>query len=316
MESGQQSAGGRDKQKILLAVLVAAIVLSVGAIGYVMYSERNVSSITSSRAIVAGDTVILNYIGMLPDGRVFDTSLASVANNNALYPKSLTFTLKSNDSYGPFTMIAGKYGDGGTIKGFAMGVIGLHVNETKLIEVPPGEGYSVDPTMIATVKLVQDIPATETFTVSQFKSAFGTDPILMRTYTHFFWGWDVLVVDNTSGLVTLRYQPTVGEIVYPYGNPNSASNPLGWPVVVEAFDPSGFGGAGKVTIRHELTVADVYNIKGVDVDGKQFVVTAFDATNGTFEIDKIDTQTGYNGELAGRTLFFEVTIVKINPSQK
>jgi FKBP-type peptidyl-prolyl cis-trans isomerase 2 len=60
-----------------------------------------------------------------------------------------------------------------------------------------------------------------------------------------------------------------------------------------------------------LNATSVYNVKGQDIDGVEFVVSGFNATNGTFEISQVDTTKGYNGELAGRTLFFEVTIVKV-----
>src|SRR4030042_5035541 len=129
--------------------------------------------------------------------------MRDVAEDNAPYPKSLTFNLRSNDSYEPFTMTAGNYGSGGTIKGFALGVIGMHVNETKLIEVLPGDGYAVNPDMVRTMDIVQQVPATEVMTVEQFKSVFQTDPILMKTLPHFFWGWNVVVAFNDSGMGAL-----------------------------------------------------------------------------------------------------------------
>jgi FKBP-type peptidyl-prolyl cis-trans isomerase 2 len=311
MESEPKPQKVRDPQKMLMTLVIAGIVISVGAIGYILYSGTGAPHVKSSRAIAVGDSVELNYIGTLADGRVFDTSLQNVANDNVLYPKSLTFTNRGNSSYTVFTMTAGAYGtSGGTIKGFALGVIGMHVNETKLIEVLPQDGYAVDPTMIQTKDIVEEIPATETFSSSDFVTRFGIEPILMRTVHHFFWGWDALIVYNSSGLVKIKYLPTVGQVVYPYGDPNGAS-PSGWPVVVESFDPSASNGVGKVVIRHVLNATSVYNVKGQDMDGVEFVVSGFNATNGTFETSLVDAAKGYNGELAGRTLFFEVTIVKV-----
>jgi len=311
MESEPQPQKIRDPQKMLMALVIAGIVISVGAIGYVLYSGAGASHVQSSRAIAVGDSVELNYIGTLVDGRVFDTSLQNVANDNVLYPKSLTFTNRGNSSYTVFTMTAGAYGtSGGTIKGFALGVIGMHVNETKLIEVLPQDGYAVDPTMIQTKDIVEEIPATETFSSSDFVTRFGIEPILMRTVQHFFWGWDARIVNTTSALVTIKYLPTVGQVVYPYGDPNGAS-PSGWPVIVESFDPSASDGVGKVVIRHVLSAANVYNVKGTNADDVEFVVSGFNATDDTFEMSLVDASKGYNGELAGRTLFFEVTIVKV-----
>lgn len=315
MESESKPQRFRDPQKVFMALLIAGIIVSVGAIGYVLYSGSGGSHIQSSRAIASGDSVSLNYVGTLADGRVFDTSLSDVANNDVSYPKSLTFSHKQNSSYTAFSMIAGNYGSGGTIKGFALGVIGMHVNETKLIEVKPADGYAVNPTMLATRNLVEVIGDTESYSASDFANRFSVDPILMRTVTHFFWGWDAQIVDNSSARVTIKMMPTVGQVVYPFGNPDSTDVPSGWPVVVESYDPSANDGSGSITIRHELTSADVYNVKGFDADGNEFVVSGFNSTNGTYQIHKVDTTSGYNGELAGRTLFFEVTVVTITPSK-
>jgi FKBP-type peptidyl-prolyl cis-trans isomerase 2 len=315
MESEPKPQRFRDPQKVFMALLIAGIVVSVGAIGVVLYYGTGGSHIQSTRAIASGDSVDLNYVGTLADGRVFDTRLPEVANDGVSYPKSLTFSHRENTSYTVFTMTAGKYGAGGTIKGFALGVIGMHVNETKLIEVQPADGYAVDPTMVATRNLVEEIGGTETYSTADFESRFGTEPILMRTISHFFWGCDAQIVDNSSARVTIKLMPTVGQVIYPFGNPDDPGVPSGWPVVIESFDPLANGGAGSVVIRHQLTSADVYNVKGFDADGVEFVVSGFNSTNGTFQIHKVDTASGYNGELAGRTLFFEVTVVKITPAQ-
>jgi hypothetical protein len=190
----------------------------------------------------------------------------------------------------------------------------MHVNETKLIKVIPGEGYSVDPGMIRTIDIVQQIPATEVMTVQEFKDAFQTNPVPMQTLPHFFWGWNVKVAFNASGMVTIQHRPIVNQTVYPFGNPSDSTSPLGWPVVVESYDLNGFNGNGMTTVRHVISPSDVYNVKGTDSDGKSFVLSAYNETAGTFQMHRSDSQTGYNGELAGRTLLFEVTVVSIKAS--
>lgn len=311
MEGAAKAPKPRDTRKIVLAVIVAAIVLSAAVAVYIWYTGRGGTTGASATTIISGDSVVMNYIGRLPDGRVFDTSLLDVAQDDILYPKSLTFTLRANDSYTTFTMEAGKYGSGGTIKGFALGVIGMRTNETKTIEVSPEDGYAVNPDMLRTIKIEDQIVGLESFSQAEFQEAFGSAPVLFRTYTHFFWGWNVIVVDNSSGLVTVQHNPTVGQIVYPYGNPATSDSPSGWAIQVVAYDPSGFSGAGKITIRNNVSPSDVYNVKGTDYDGKTFVISAYDGTAGTITINKVDSSTGYNGEIAGRTLFFEVTIIQV-----
>jgi FKBP-type peptidyl-prolyl cis-trans isomerase 2 len=315
MDSSTEGQKARDPMQILQAVIIAVIVLSAAVVVYIVYSNSQEAKAEEGAKVESGDIVTLNYIGRLSDGRVFDTSLYDVASDDVVYPKSLTFTLRSNESYEPFEMTAGKYGSGGTIKGFALGVIGMRVNETRIVEVSPDEGYDINPSMLITKDLVEVIPATETLTAAEFKNAFGTDAKLLLVIPHYLWGWDVVVTDNASDMVTFKHMPTVNQSYYPYGDPEDPDNPMGWPVVVESFDPVGLGGKGATTIRHIIDAGDVYNVKGEDSEGYTFVLWSFDSTNSTFVMHRSDSASGYNGELAGRALFFEITIVSAAPAE-
>jgi len=300
----------KDPTRKILAAVIAGTVVCAALIGYVLYSESGASEAQSLPEIVAGDKVQMNYIGLTPEGKVFDTSIYSVATNNAVYPKSLTFTLRDKSSYVPFNMTAGDYSSGGTIKGFAVGVIGLREGDRVTITVPPGEGYAIQANMTRWQPLVQEVPVLEQMNISEFANHFNTDPVPMAILPHYFWKWNIQVVDIFSGLVTIKNLPTVGEFVYPFGNPNSVSNPSGWPVQVIGYDVT----HQFITIKHYLTAADVFNVQGTDIDGRTIIVTNYNAENGTFEVGKNDPTTGYNSELAGRLLYFEVTILKVNPT--
>jgi FKBP-type peptidyl-prolyl cis-trans isomerase 2 len=300
----------RDPAKMMMALIVVAIVVACGAIGYVIYT-RGGDDGGNQRTIVSGDTVTLDYIGMLPDGRVFDTSLWAVAQDDANYSKSLTFKLRDNESYEPFPMTAGNYGSGGTIKGFALGVIGLQVGDQKLIEVAPEDGYPLLPEMLITFNVTDHIPITEIMTEDEYRGFFNAEPIKLDVIDHPFWGWNVLVADVSGGYVTVKSQPTVGQSVYPYGNPNLGTDPSGWEIKVVGYDPSADGGIGQITIRHMVTAEDVYNVMGTDSADNALIIWSFDSDNQTFQVHRSYSDIGYNSEVSGRTLFFEVTIIKV-----
>lgn len=300
----------KDPKRKILALIVAAIVVCGALIGYVLYTGSGGSKAQSSHTIVSGDKVTMNYIGELPDGRVFDTSLYDVASNDARYPKSLTFSLRDNSSYKPFNMTAGNYGTGGTIKGFALGVLGLREGDRATITVPPGEGYEVQSNLTRWQDLSQVVPAVEVLTTQEFTTNFKTTPVPMAILPHYFWTWDVQVVEVFTGTVTFRNIPTVGDIVYPFGNPADPTNPGGWPVEVMEYNPLD----AVITVKHHLTAADVYNVKGTDIDDRTIIVTGYNADNGTFQVGKSNPESGYNAEIAGRTLIFEVTIIKVTPA--
>lgn len=91
------------------------------------------------------DKARVNYIGALTDGMIFDTSYFEVANNSD-YPKTEDFSMRS--FYEPLGMFVGdsdpdpsdKYG--GMIEGFWKGVIGMKMNETKVVRIPPEMAYT------------------------------------------------------------------------------------------------------------------------------------------------------------------------------
>jgi len=309
MENERKERRPIDKGRVYMVLAVTMLVVCAGAIGYSVYSILKGEDLRTFDTIEMGDVVSLDYIGQLPDGRVFDTSLIGVANDSR-YPKSLTFSMRPADQYEPLTMTAGQYGvAGGTIKGFALGVLGMREGETKTIEVLPEDGYALDPTMLATIDLLQEIPATVTIEEYEFQSLFPVDPIPMTTIPHYFWGWDILIVDVSGGMVTYRHEPQVGQVLMPFGDPEDADDPEGWFCVVEGYDIAADDGVGRVTVRHLISPEDVYYVKGVNEDGKQFILWDYDESQGTFTIHMSDSETGYNSEVSGRTLFFEVTIV-------
>jgi len=113
-----------------LYILAAIIVIGV------IYLAINSTSAKASGAaapilVAAGDNISVEYTGTFQNGTVFDTNAG-----NGKPP--LTF----------------KVGGGQLIQGFDMGVIGMSLNETKNITIPPEQAYGpVDPSLIIPVPL-------------------------------------------------------------------------------------------------------------------------------------------------------------------
>ena len=95
-----------------------------------------------------GDKVQIDYIGVFPDAFMFDTSLFEAANNTDL-PKTPDFNPSAfPSSYTPLGVYIGPSdpdpGDNYTqvIQGFWEGSIGLKVNETTVVRIPPEKAYT------------------------------------------------------------------------------------------------------------------------------------------------------------------------------
>ena len=78
----------------------------------------------------SGDTVSVHYLGKFPGGKVFDTSMKQEA------IKAGTFSLARD--YKPLQVVLGKHQ---VISGFEEALMGMKVNETKEITLPPEKAY-------------------------------------------------------------------------------------------------------------------------------------------------------------------------------
>lgn len=94
-----------------------------------------------------GDKVQIDYTGVFPEGLMFDTSVFEAANNTDL-PKTVDFSPLPNYSYSPLEVYVGPSdddpGDNYTqvIQGFWEGTLGLKVNETTVVRIPPEKAYT------------------------------------------------------------------------------------------------------------------------------------------------------------------------------
>lgn len=308
---------------VLFAVGVVVILAGAGiAAGTIYYLHPPVSPITPL-TIQIGDNVTVNYIGIFgsgPDeGKVFDTSLYTVAYDSIAYPKSLTFSPR-----GPvpanFTPLAVHIGNGapqsgyslggqtfvGVVNGFWEGLVGLQGNESKSIVVPPALGYGLsNPACVATKPLAYTVPAFQTLPAQAFAAQFpGQTPSIGSEFPDPHFNWPVLVLSSNSSFVTVENLPSVGW----------TASPAGWPVEVTNVTASP-AGVGAITLTNLLSPDQAGHIVGKDYLGNgpcsrgagySFIVSSVDLATGTFTED-------FNQEVVGNTLIFDVTVVDIYP---
>jgi len=92
-------------------------------------SPRRLSSLSEVTA-QNGDTVSVHYVGKFPGGKVFDTSMRAEAIKAGL------FSLARD--YKPLQVVLGKHQ---VISGFEDALVGMKINETKEITLPPEKAY-------------------------------------------------------------------------------------------------------------------------------------------------------------------------------
>lgn len=277
---------------VLFIVLIAVLMVSASTVVIILYQGGQAEE-ASSEIVANGQTIKVDYIGKLTDGRVFDTSFYSIAGNDALYPKSLSFTLRANTSYMPLSFVVGA---GNMISGFDAAVVGMRVGETKTVTLTPAEAYGeMDPSKLVTFDLVETVPLLESLTASAFQAEYGVSPVAGMTVTDPVWGWPATVLEYNIQVnrVVVKNVPTIDSLYHIYGTTT------GWDVMVSDID----SGTDLITIEHQLTNEDSDMIMGTD-GGSTFFVTDVNVGEGTAVMN-------YNTELLGKSLVFTITVVTI-----
>ena len=77
-----------------------------------------------------GDTVSVHYLGRFPGGKVFDTSMKAEAVKAGIFSPAR--------DYKPLQVVLGQHQ---VISGFEEALVGMKVNETKEVTLPPEKAY-------------------------------------------------------------------------------------------------------------------------------------------------------------------------------
>lgn len=261
---------------IIIIILIAAV---VGA-----YFGYNALTSTGKpvKVVKNGDTVSIYYYGyIIINGvpYVFDTNIKAVANNNQTYLKAPDFKYPS--SFQPFNFTVGS---SSVIEGMSLGVLGMSPGESKVIVVPPSEGYAYNSSLVHNVSVYGNISRIENTTITQFENNTGQEPYTGSVYFDKTYGWEdlVLYVNSITGVVTYENDVYIGQTYYPYGN--------------------------SVDFGYHIISSNSSNIQYMIVTQVNTILP-----NGSW-ISSINNSTisiNYNNFLAGKTLYFYVELISV-----
>jgi hypothetical protein len=298
-----------------LIVLIVVVIVAAGAGGAFLYEYNHPKAGAPLWTAALGDNVTVNYIGIFgtgpQTGRVFDTSLYSVATNNATYPKSLEYSHGYAPSqYSPLPVHIGPSGSysldgltfGTVVTGFWQGLLGLPIDRTQSVTVPPSLGYGpVVPGCLATEPLSFTVAVLVSVAVAKFSIEYpGVSATPGTQFADPTYGWTDLVLSTNATTVVVENLPSPGWTV-----PKST-----WLVTVTGITTT------TITLTNQLTPASDGLVLGktpsTTVCGSnRFIVTAVDPGEGTFTklYDFNSSGQPVSAEIQGETLVFLVTIV-------
>lgn len=276
---------------VILLILVVIVAVALGAY-YTYFIPRGGAAPLQAQP---GDQLQVSYVGYFQDtGRVFDTSILSVAQDNASWPKAAQFAWRA--TWSSLTFTVGGNGSSGTIRGFDSGVRGMQIGQTKTIVIPPASGYgAMDLSLVIIHHLFESVPVRITMNATTFSSVYGETPISGSNVSDPVYHWPA-EVSVANGIVTVTNSPYPGEALRVYG---------AWPANVVSIDDSADNGTGAIWFQNHLEPSAVDAIGGTAPGAKTFYISAVDPTAGTYTVN-------FNKEVVGRTLVFQVTLLQIS----
>ncbi|MBX8644055.1 MAG: FKBP-type peptidyl-prolyl cis-trans isomerase [Thermoplasmata archaeon] len=301
------SAGGSAGISRGGTMFIALLLIGAALVGYSGYQYIVSSKPVHQMTVQDGDSVLLNYTGQYTNGQVFDTSMYSVAINNGSYPKGPGFQWRGNQSnYKPLNV--SDVGSGQVVQGMDQGIVGMAVNQTKTIVVPPQEGYGpLNASLLQYLPVYQNLTLVHSMNSTRFFNLYGQElhQGSTGTFTDAFWHWTDMILNDENGTVVYQYLPSEGQVVYPYSF-NSTVEPgySGWPVKVISVNSAANNGSGQVTLYNEISPSMIKALGGRNQTGSTFVLWSINS-NGTVTLN-------YNRPVYGRTLIFTVTVTYIN----
>jgi FKBP-type peptidyl-prolyl cis-trans isomerase 2 len=279
------------KQSDALKILVFALMGLMVIVGAVMFlgkpggqpetagNATGAANGTANQLNVArwGDNVTLDYWLYDENGTLMDTSVEQSARDSDIFV--------SYRQYAPLELVLNS--DNGMIPGFTNGILGASVGVKKRFTVQPADGYGErDPGLVQMIGRTYMVPRIEEAPLSTFQK-LGMNVTENGTIRLQFWNATVLSIIN--GTVTVRHEPSVGQII-------ETSN---FPEKIIAVNET------NITISLEPEVGDAYTITNPDTGMPQRVeITAVD--NESVTVD-------FNHPLAGKLLTFDIIVRSINP---
>ena len=297
---------------LVVVILVAAGIAAAAVSAYAFPTHRP----QGVKTVAEGDNVTVNYIGMFAtgpqQGKVFDTSIYSVALNNRTYPKSLEYVPRGNESnytvlpvhVGPTVpsggYVYGSYTFSTVVPGFWQGMIGMTGNTTRIVTIPVNLAYGpANPSCFETQSLVLTVPVTTSVPLATFTADYpGVPPTSGVTFTDAIYGWTDYILSANATTVTLQSLASVGQSVKVYDLPYAVSAIAN----------------GNITLRSLLTASQAGTVLGTlpaslpsVCNSNHFIVSAINWTAQTFTWN-------FNNEIYGQPLTFYITVVDIFPA--
>ncbi|MBR4225694.1 MAG: FKBP-type peptidyl-prolyl cis-trans isomerase [Candidatus Methanomethylophilaceae archaeon] len=285
--------------KRIVALIIAAIAIVGAGVAALLLTGGEEKKTDPDHVIASGDRVSVNYTGSYygyvgdQNAAVFDTSYRTIAEDGSVF-KSCDFSKRSE--YEPLEFVVD---DGKLLKKFNDAVVGHRVGDLVRVGLSAEEGYVAGVESGTLPTGGSTMPRSYYTTASIFGSLYrGVElakDVPVRFTTSYGWPGTATLYEN--GIVTMVYDPAVGESYKVFDNSRTSAfyhvTSVGDDSIsfdIEVRNPVHVDGKSIQMVRMEMGTKVLY-ITGIDGDGLHY-------------------KTG--GERFNQPLYFEIEIVSVN----
>ena len=286
---------------LCFGTMMVVIVVGLSVLGYNWYQheygdegKEETKDYMEFKTVAWGDFVTVQYTGKLADtGEVFETTYEDVGEDDSIPKLEGVF---KDGPYEPKKIYVGPspipgspdndvYTTWPTVpQGLVEGLVGMKKGETRTLTIPPEKAFT--DYKYETLDLYYEVPTTEQITKSDFSTRYGSDPKVNMVVYDKDWNWPVLVLSISGDDVVIMNDPDMGG-VYSYRE-------YSWNSTVVSKN------ATTIVLKHDVS-------PDMEIEYKGFKGTVEWVDDGSFRL-KYNTR---NDARAGKTVVYEVTIVKI-----
>ena len=308
-----ESSQAKKSSKVWIIVPIVIIAAFIIGFSFFYFSPLLTGQVIGSSQAGAGDTVSVLYTGRLENGSVFDTNIKEVADRAGI----------SRPEFRPLDF---EVGSGGVIEGFDNAVIGMGTGEKKTVTIQPAQGYGpIDRKKIVSsprrteFNRTDEIPYISEIPTDRFIQIFGikrVNDIFVLPGTNNI-TYRVLNITNTTVQTTLNMK--AGDVFKFPGSP--------WNTTIVNITHE------KITLRHipgEREIRTEFGRTAIDYGENKIAVTITPEVGARVPIPNgyggsmfgtvvsVDDQNftiDFNHELAGKTLVFDIQVVKVTKAK-
>ncbi|MBI5158799.1 FKBP-type peptidyl-prolyl cis-trans isomerase [Candidatus Micrarchaeota archaeon] len=300
VQKTEKQEQGFPKIYVYFGLMLVALVAVAGIVLF-MDSQKPTPPVVVENVAKYGDGVLFDYVARDAGGKVIDTSIKQVAVDAGVFVEGKTYV--------PAQAML-QLDASGLVKGVEKALVGMREGEEKNVTLSPGEAYGEwKGTRLVTIPRESTISRVQTYEVSTLVEMAGIpESGMIEGANVTLSGWQATVLEKTNSSVKIKNNPELGQnfsipsaamgVKISYGDYVSDEKLFVTPLAGTITEVS------ENEMKYRLEALEATRYYKQDANGVIVEARLYSSNETSIVLD-------YNHPLAGKTLAYQLKIVKI-----